>query len=90
MWNEEFAVAAQTFARTCSLESNPLRYMQLSGFNSVGEAWTAVGSSKLKFILAINSAWYQQRRFYNYDKNKCSAHDACSSYLQVIMILLIQ
>lgn len=80
-WNAGLAAAADTYAQNCRLELNP--DLPSQDFSSVGQIWSAAGSSTLNFITIIDGSWLRPRSFYNYTANTCLSPGACTNYTQV-------
>ena len=75
----------------CTFEFNVDRVSQQSTFATVGESFTAVGSSDLdntNYTTVIELAWQRQNTLYDYDSNTCSSGDACGQYTQVRCCML--
>ena len=70
----------------CTLSSNTDRVSQQSTFTSVGESFTAIGTSDLanaNYTRLVEVAWFNQNVNYNYDQNTCTSPSACVGYTQV-------
>ena len=85
-WNSELAQVTQDYSAMCMLQFNPDRVSQQSTFATVGETFTAAGSSDLantNYTRLVELSWYRQNQFYDLDSNTCSSAQACGQYTQV-------
>lgn len=83
VWDDELAAAALNFSLSCRLEFNPQRASQVTNFDTVGENFSAAGTTNPNYRMIIERAWFNQRVMYNFTENSCTSNGACSFYTQV-------
>nr|XP_022336098.1 repressed by EFG1 protein 1-like [Crassostrea virginica] len=81
-WSSELATIAQNHANNCVMGHNPSASAQSTSFSTVGENYY-VNSAQVSPSYAV-TYWDDEKNFYNYDTNTCSAPTGktCAHYTQ--------